>query len=393
MQKDNKRKFNFIFTIIVTIFTIFLVFIPTGHENPNLLRHNLRVKSKVISVDNTDLESHGIVTVGTQNVKLIVLEGKFKGDTVTARNILMGQKRIDKIFKTGDNALSVLRLDKTDTTIKEARAEDYYRINIEWILLGLFALFLIIFAGITGFKAILSFIFTALTVWKILIPFFLNGYSPILTAFAVVVLCTTVIIILINGFSRKGVVALTGSVTGIGITTILALVFGYYFKVPGAVIEFSESLLYTGFTNLDLSSIFISCIFIAAAGAVMDVAMDIAAAQNEVIENNPTIKTKELIKSGFNVAYPVLGTMTTTLLFAYSGSFMFVFMVFMAKGTPLISILNTNYIAAEILHTLVGSFGLVLVAPLTAIVGGFIYPKKKEKTIINKKVVINKVAV
>ncbi len=393
MPKENKRKFNFIFTIIVTIFTIILGFIQTGHENPKLLQHNHRVKSKVISVDNTDLESHGIVIVGTQIVKLIVKEGKFKNDTISARNILMGQKRIDKIFKTGDYALSVLRLDKTDTYIKEARAEDFYRINVEWLLLGLFTLFLIIFAGITGFKAILSFIFTALTVWKILIPCFLNGYSPILTAFAVVVLCTTVIILLINGFTRKGIVALSGSVSGIGITTLLALIFGYYFKVPGAVIEFSESLLYTGFTNLDLSSIFISCIFIAAAGAVMDVAMDISAAQNEVLENNPTIRTKELIKSGFNVAYPVLGTMTTTLLFAYSGSFMFVFMVFMAKGTPLISILNTNYIAAEILHTLVGSFGLVLVAPLTAIVGGFIYPNKKIKIIKDNSFSTKKIAV
>lgn len=152
---------------------------------------------------------------------------------------------------------------------------------------------------------------------------------------------------------------------------------GIFFKIPDTVQEFSDALLYAGYTHLNLSAIFISCIFIAAAGAVMDVAMDIAAAQHEVIENNPSIETKELIKSGFNVAYPVIGTMTTTLLFAYSGSFMFVFMVFMSKGTPLITICNTNYIAAEILHTLVGSFGLVLVAPITAIVGGFIYPYKK----------------
>jgi uncharacterized membrane protein len=68
--------------------------------------------------------------------------------------------------------------------------------------------------------------------------------------------------------------------------------------------------------------------------------------------------------------------MTTTLLFAYSGSFMFVFMAFMAKGVPMITIFNTNYIAAEILQTLVGSFGLVLVAPLTAIIGGIVYCKK-----------------
>jgi uncharacterized membrane protein len=69
--------------------------------------------------------------------------------------------------------------------------------------------------------------------------------------------------------------------------------------------------------------------------------------------------------------------MTTTLLFAYSGSFLFVFMMFMAKGTPMVNIFNTNYIAAEILHTLIGSFSLVLVAPATAIIGGYVYTKNK----------------
>ena len=377
MFTSSKRKSDILFTLFITIATIILVFIPTGYENPNLMLNTERVKANVINVDNNDLENHSVVTVGTQDLNLKILQGSCKGDTLKAHNVLMGQKKIDKIFKNGDKVLAVIKYG-LDGKVTTARADDYYRIQIEWILLALFALFLVGFAGITGFKALLSFLFTALTFWKILIPLFLKGYPPIVSAFGIVVLSTTVIIVLINGFSKKGIVALTGSIVGVGITTILALIFGYYFKVPGTVQEFSETLLYAGFTHLNLTAIFISCIFIAAAGAVMDVAMDIAAAQHEVLDNNPSIETKELIKSGFNVAYPVIGTMTTTLLFAYSGSFMFVFMVFMAKGTPLITICNTNYIAAEILHTLVGSFGLVLVAPITAIAGGFIYPSHKK---------------
>ncbi|MCW3786501.1 YibE/F family protein [Plebeiibacterium sediminum] len=378
MLKTHKRKINIAFTITISILTIILIYLPTGHENPRLLKNTDHVKAQVIAVNNDDLDQHGIVTVGTQDLNLKLLSGNFKGDTVIAHNILIGQKKLDKIFKPGNKVLTVLKFNKSGSKIIEARADDFYRIQIEWILLGLFALFLVCFAGITGFKALLSFIFTALAFWKILLPLFLKGYSPIIVSFGIIVLCTTVIIILINGFSRKGWVALLGAISGVGITTSMALLFAHFFKVSGTVKEFSETLLYTGYTHLDLTAIFISCIFIAAAGAVMDVAMDIAAAQHEVLEHNPSIKKKELMKSGFNVAYPVIGTMTTTLLFAYSGSFMFVFMVFMAKGTPLISICNTNYIAAEILHTLVGSFGLVLVAPITAILGGLIYPIKDQ---------------
>ena len=47
-------------------------------------------------------------------------------------------------------------------------------------------------------------------------------------------------------------------------------------------------------------------------------------------------------------------------------------MVFMAQGTPVELMLNYKYVAAEIVHTIVGSFGLVTVAPLTAITSGLL---------------------
>ena len=53
-------------------------------------------------------------------------------------------------------------------------------------------------------------------------------------------------------------------------------------------------------------------------------------------------------------------------------------MVFMAQGVPVVNLLNLNYVSAEILHTLVGSFGLVSVAPFTALVGAFFYTRRNE---------------
>lgn len=375
-MKANKRKINLAFVVFISIICLVLVYIPTGFENPLLTNSTIREKAKVLSVDNSDLQNFGVVTIGTQVLSIEMLSGSEKGDTLKASNVLMGQMKIDKIFKPGDIVLAVLRIKNDDNKIVSVRADDIYRINLEWILFILFALFLVGFAGLTGFKALISFVFTALAIWKILIPLFLKGFPPVPLSLFIVALTTTVIILLISGFSRKGLVALTGSIIGVTIISVLALIFGYFFRIPGTVQEFAEALMYAGFGHLRFSDIFLSAIFISAAGAVMDVAMDIAASQNELIQKKPDMKSGELIKSGFSIAYPVIGTMTTTLLFAYSGSFLFVFMMFMAKGTPMTIIFNTNYIAAEVLHTLVGSFGLVLVAPATAIVGGFIYTQK-----------------
>lgn len=367
----NRKEWCFIQVVIAAI--IALALIPTGHENSSMTDNLIYEKARVVSVDNSDLETISVVTLGTQLLELKIERGKFKGDTLTSKNVLSGQQSLDKIFLEGDKVLSVIRLDDSGETIASVRAEDYYRSDMELVLLIAFVLFLIFFARFTGVKAALSFIFTALAFWKLLIPALLHGYSPLLVSVGVVFVTTSVIVLLVGGLTRKGLVALSGALSGVVVTALLATLFGHFFKIPGLIQEYSGALLYAGFSHLNFSEMFISTIFISSAGAVMDVAMDIAASQHELSEKAPHLTAKELVKSGFNIASPVVGSMTTTLLFAYSGSFMFAFMAFMAQGVPMVSIVNKGFIAAEILHTMVGSFGLVLVAPITAFIGGYVY--------------------
>jgi len=77
------------------------------------------------------------------------------------------------------------------------------------------------------------------------------------------------------------------------------------------------------------------------------------------------------MKSGLNIGKSVVGSQTTTLLFAYIGSYITILMVYMAQGTPIMNILNSKSISAEILHALVGCIGLIFVSPLTSLVSTF----------------------
>lgn len=373
MNRELFRKADVYFTVFVVFVSVFLWFLPTGFEKPELKKNTLREKGVVISVDDSDLKRVGLILTGQQDMELEILSGRFKGHRIKASNVLMGQMSVDKLFREGDKVLAVLKTDGKSGEIVNARAAEQYRIDVELALFVLFGLFLVGYARWTGFRALLSFVFTALIIWKVLIPLFLKGVPPLPVAFLVVSVTTTVIMLLITGFTRKGAVALSGAICGVALTTFLAVVFGAWFRIPGTVKDFAETLLYSGFYSLQLTDIFLSGIFISAAGAVMDMAMDIAASQAEIVQKHPSISRRELIVSGFRVGQSVIGTMTTTLLFAYSGSFTFVLMVFMAQGTPMEYIFNVSYVAAEILLTLVGSFGLVLVAPVTALLGGFLY--------------------
>ena len=51
---------------------------------------------------------------------------------------------------------------------------------------------------------------------------------------------------------------------------------------------------------------------------------------------------------------------------------------FVAQGIPLVCIFNYKIVASEILDTLVGSFGLIAVAPFTALTSAFFLTKKKK---------------
>lgn len=288
--------------------------------------------------------------------------------------MLNGSLEQDKLFVPEDKALAVVHWD--ENKIISVNLIDHYRINSELILIIFFALFLIFFAKETGIKAVLSFILTVLVIWKLLVPMYLKGFNPILAGLCITAFLTFSILALVYGFDKRLIASFSGAMLGIIITAILSIICTKEFKIHGAVMAYSESLLYSGYQYLNLTRIFMSGICVGASGAETDLCVDITSAVQEVVRNCPNISRKKAIKSGITVARAAMGTMTTTLLLACSGSSVALLMTFMAQGTPIINMLNYKYIAAEIIDTIAGSFGLATAAPFTALIAGLIIPKK-----------------
>ena len=106
---------------------------------------------------------------------------------------------------------------------------------------------------------------------------------------------------------------------------------------------------------------------------MMDLAMDIAAGVREVSRHNPSLGFAELYRSGVRIGRATVGTMTTTLLLAYSGGSLTLLMVFQAQGTAPADFLSSPIVAAEVAKTLVGSLSIVLVAPFTALLAALLF--------------------
>ena len=359
---------------MIGVFIVLLAllwWIPTGFQK-QIYVNSEGVKAKVVEVNNKGVYSTGMIQQGDQRCTIEILEGEHKGQQVEGMNLLTGKLEFDKMFKPGDEAWVLLELDSSNEVIF-ANMVDYYRIDQQIFLIGLFVILIIAFSGFTGVRTLLSFSFALFSIVKILIPCLLKGIPPLLVALMVGNLLTVITLLLVAGCNKKAYTAIISSMICSLMTCLLAVVFGDLFKMHGAVMDWSESLLYAGYQHLDLTAIFQAGIYLACSGAILDLSIDISAALDEVIKNNPSVSRANLIKSGLSIGKSVVGSQTTTLLLAYMGSYITILMVYMAQGTPLMSILNSQKVSSEILHTFVGCIGLVLVSPLTAIICGIVY--------------------
>ena len=330
------------------------------------------VRARVVSVDDSLLETHGFLEFGTQHLEVEILQGQKKGQTFRAANELRAQMELDKRFSAGDTALVIVRTD--DVPGKSVLvARDHWRLGWAIGLFGAFCLLLCAFGGWTGVKALFSFVFSCFVVWKGMIPLALRGWPASWTAFAATCLLTAVIMYLVAGPTRKGLAAFLGSSLGVFAGLAMAHVFGRLMHINGATLPYVQALLYSGYDFLDLPDVFIGAAVLASSGAVMDLAMDIASGVEEVARHNPSLPARELLKSGLRIGRSVTGTMTTTLLLAYSGGFLTLLMAFAAQGTAPRDFLNSMLVSAELVKTLIGSFSLVLVAPFTAFVSARVF--------------------
>lgn len=360
---------EWLFSLVIAAVCIGLAFVDLARipEAPT----GLHARARIVAVDNSHVRTNLIVRTEAQFLTVRLLDGPYAGQELAVTNMLTGKMEFDEFYVPGATVL--VEYDVVEGRAANGLARGHYRLGLQWALVVLFGALLVLLAGVTGLKAALSFVFAAMVLWKLFFPLLLRGYPPLATGLAVVALLTAVITFSVGGLNRRGTATFAGSMLGVLLTCGLAVWTARAFHLHGAVRPFAETLLYSGHYDLRLTEIFVASVFIASSGAVMDLAMDIAASMDEIARTHPGIELVDHVRSGLRVGRAVIGTMTTTLLLAYASSHITMFLLFMAKGLPAANLLNAPFVAAEVLNILVGSFGLVTVAPFTAVVAGLLY--------------------
>ena len=366
-MKKSTRK-SLILCLVMLIFCGLLCLLPDTHLNVTSAFPRERVR--IDSVDNSMLDAVGITYNGVQPCQVTILSGEHKGETYSSYNYLNSALDKDKLFAPGETAWAMLQEGEQGLTITLI---DHYRTGIELGAVGVLALALILFGGVVGCGAMVSLAASAVTVWKLLIPLLLKGLNPMFAAFVTVIALTVIIDLLVAGFTKRCLVAILGSLAGTLVTCFAAVLLTHILKLDGGDLPYVVPLLAQSSMGVDTRSLYIGMVFLANSGALMDLSMDVSVSMEELHLHRPDLSRTALMKSGLTVGRSVLGTMTTTLMLAYSGNYLSMLMYFVGQGTPIGDIVNLKYVSSQLLNTLVGSFGLVVAAPLTALIAGFAY--------------------
>lgn len=314
-----------------------------------------------------------------QMVKLKVISGEYKDKIFEVENGLSGNPSFDVIVKKGDKVIIGIEEYEDDL---EVYIMHPMRQNYIFYLILLFMILLVIVGRRKGFKSIITLSLTIIAILKILLPLILRGMDPILITILVSIGITILTVFIVSGINTKSITTIIGTSCGVLVAGIVAYIIGNKANLTGYSSEESIMLMYIPQKiEFDMRGILFSGIIMGALGAVMDVAMSISSAVYEVYSANKNLTREELFSAGMNVGKDVMGTMTNTLILAYTGSSIPLLLIFMAYNTSMEEILNLDIVATEIIRSLAGSIGLVLTVPLTALVASILLRKTRNKDI------------
>lgn len=363
--------------VLILFMIVFIAFLywfnEEGPMQANAKSNVSYEKAKVVEIMESNLADSDDVgyQVGKQMVKVKILSGKLSGKEYVASNYISYLGGVEcKVNQTiivnrsSSNALDVVNVYTA------------YRAPAIYGFVALFVIVIILIGGKQGLQSVLGLAFTFVCIIFLFIPMIYRGYSPFLSAVIIVILTTLVTMYLIAGASCKAVSAMLGTIIGVVISGIAAQLFGWIAGIDGFNISDAENLVVIAqHSGMQVGGILFAGILIASLGAVMDVAMSISSTLQEIYDKNQNLTSKELFKSGMTVGKDMMGTMSNTLILAFTGGSITSILFIYAYSTSMNQFMNTYSIGIEVMQGIAGSLGVILTVPIVSLIAATLIPK------------------
>ncbi|MEK7524708.1 MAG: YibE/F family protein [Patescibacteria group bacterium] len=310
-----------------------------------------------------------------QRLEVEILSGSEKGKKLKVEYGGVNSINEDQKMKKGDDVV----LSKAEVMGSSVYGvNDKYRLTpLLWIALVFLAV-AIIFGRIKGFTSVIGMIFSLLFLIKFTIPQILDGKDPLTMCLLAAFFIGIVSIYLAHGFNKRTTIALGSTVITLGIAAFLAIWAVAFAKLSGASSEEVWFLQLEGLENLDPRGLLLGGMIIGILGILDDITTAQVAVVDELHQANPGFSVSHLYKKGLSVGQEHIAALINTLVLAYAGVSLPLLLLFaLDQHEPWWVTLNSEFLAEEVVRTLVGSMALVFAVPISTFLAAAFYKRKK----------------
>jgi uncharacterized membrane protein len=248
-----------------------------------------------------------------------------------------------------------------------------WRIPLLGVLAAIFAAAVVVVGGWRGARSLIALALTLAVVVKIVVPLLIAGWDPVLLAVTVAAAVTLATFAITEGLNRITVAAVFGTMAALALTALLAAFFNAAasFTALQGNEEVSFLVQLIG-ERANLQGILLAATVFGALGVLDDVTVTQAATVGELHAADPATPRGRVISSAMRVGRSHIAATVNTLVLAYLGAGLPLFLLFALSGQGPLLVLNGELLAVEVIRALVGSIGIVAAVPLTTVVAGLL---------------------
>lgn len=369
-----------LFFLMLPIFLFSFLALPvSAQSNNSVLPKTTYYKAKVVKILDQGQKIEGEFTSFYQKVEVQILDGAEKGKKVAVEQGGLIEITPQQLLSPGTQIVIL----KSEVSGKSTYTMlDRYRLDIVlYVLLGFFVLVAFI-AGKKGLGAIVGLGISLLVVLQFIVPLILKGYDPVLITIIGSLFIMLVTMYLAHGFSKKITVAIFATLIALFLTGVFATLFVNLLHLSGLGTE-DSFMLQMGTVDINMRGLLLAGIIIGALGVLDDITTAQAATIFELHHTDKSLPFKTLFKKGFNVGKEHIAALVNTLVLAYAGASLSLFILFVLNPAhqPYWVLLNSEVVVEEVIRTLAGSIGLILAVPITTLLAAWIatHPRFNKK--------------
>lgn len=316
----------------------------------------------------TDIIEEGEIDLGEtrqhyQVARVEILEGEYRGIVM---EMDYGKRQVlsNTIYlQPGDEIL--VTIGSRPDGILTVYFTDFVRSrSLLWLAVIFVALILTI-SRWKGLRSLLSMAFSLLIIVGYIIPHILAGEDPLWVSVAGSIILLGVTLYLTYGWNLKTHAAVVSMIFVLLITGMLAGLFVVFARLTGSGDESALFLLQMLNTQINLRGLLLGGMIIGALGVLDDLVTTQASAVFELHHANPVLDFRGLFRAAMRIGQDHVAATVNTLVLAYAGASLPMLLMFSLGRSNYGLLVNFEFIAEEIVRTLVGSLGLVTAVPLT----------------------------